>query len=64
MKRIWMLKIRQMLTAMSSLCMRTAINFSSSGILALVTWMNMILDEMNHVEANGDPEGGGCSRMR
>ena len=48
-----------MLTVMSSLCMRTAMNFSSSGILALVTWMTMIWDEMNHVEADGDHEGGG-----
>ena len=51
-----MKKIRHMLTAMSSLRMRTATNFSSSGILALVTWMTIIWDEMNHVEGDGDHE--------
>ena len=52
-----------MLTTMSSLCMRTSMNFSSRGILALVTWTTMIWDEMNHLEADGDHEGGGWDQL-
>ena len=56
-------KIRQVLTPMLSLCMRTAMSCSSGEIVALVTWTAAICNEKYQVGVDGDHEGEGWNPL-